>query len=70
MDTCLYNIWLGVLIRWKAAKLVAAGFALSETKEMMVIPSLAYCLSYKANSFSAKKNTTARFVQFPSERSI
>jgi hypothetical protein len=27
-----------------------AAFALNETKEMMVIPSLACCLSYKANS--------------------
>ena len=47
-----------------------AASGLNEAKEMMVIPSLACCLSYKANSLSAKRNTTARFVQFPSERSI
>ena len=79
MDTCLYNISLGVLIRWKVAKRVVVGFlclsssgprlatmrnayealelkqrmaasALNEAREMMVIPSLACCLSYKANS--------------------
>ena len=45
MDTCLYNILLGVLVRLKAAKLVAVGFALNEARETMVIPSLACCLS-------------------------
>ena len=48
-----------------------AAVAVTEAREMMMmIPSLACCMSCKANSLRAEKNTMARFGQFSSERRI